>query len=125
MLAHLKPRTENVAAAWFLVQAGPLLAKLRVSSGCQSFQRVCALSIKHSSFDPSMSLKSFLTRPHLRTVKFFMSGTESTYMCLGISLRGSTLSFLHIWSRAGAQIHVPTRVCNPNIHNASSLVEGT
>ena len=43
----------------FLVQAGPFLAELRVSSGCQSFQRVCALSIKHSSFDPSMSLKSF------------------------------------------------------------------
>ena len=96
----------------FLVQAGPFLAKLRVSSGCQSFQRVCALSIKHSSFDPSMSLKSFLTRPHLRTVKFFMSRNEvPTCVSASVSMGAHILSCTS--GRVLAQIHVPTRVYSP------------
>ena len=96
----------------FLVQAGPFLAELRVSSGCQTFQRVCALSITHSSFDPSMSLKSFLTRPHLRTVIFFMSGNEvPTCVSASVSVGAHFLSCTS--GRVLAQIHVPTRVCSP------------
>ena len=48
-----------------------------------------------------MSLKSFLTRPHLRTVKFFMSGNEAP-TCVSASV-----------SVEAAQIHVPTRVYSP------------
>ena len=79
----------------FLVQAGPFLAKLRVLNKCQSFQCVCALSITHSSFDPSMSLKSFLTRPHLRTVTFFMSGNEvPSCVSASVSVGAHTLYFV-------------------------------
>ena len=98
----------------FLVQAGPFLAELRVSSGCQSFQRVCALSITHSSFDPSMSLESFLIRPHLRTVTFFMSGNEvPTCVSASVSVGAHFLSCTS--GRVLAQTHVPPRVYSPTI----------
>ena len=80
MLAHLKPRTDNVVAACFLFKRVPLLSSLVCQAGVKSFQRVGALSfinvliVTHSSLDSSISLKSFLVP--LRTAIFACLGMK-------------------------------------------------